>query len=288
VQHPGDERDHEEEDRGGDGQRDPFRSGLLSHGQTLISSVRLITVLYFSDPAVRQKLFDAVSSARKPLLVSGVRHGKAMRAPQFRDPFAGLEGAFGQTVDQLIVADDGTVEGMWRDPLGDLADALFPDDRAKAYAVSNGYALLRGREVLGVVKKHRSPQDDRWYLQELLASHFADIPTPPKAQRPGTQQAEGREEPPRPRGRRIEDEDTNPRARPPSPPPNSSGPDPYAVLGLSRGVSKDDAKKAFRALIAQYHPDKVSHLAPEFRELADRRTREILAAWELVEKEVGQ
>ncbi|MFL5320292.1 MAG: DnaJ family molecular chaperone [Myxococcaceae bacterium] len=256
----------------------------------------MITVLYFSDNTVRQRLFDAVSRASKPLLISGVRHGKGMRAPQFREPFAGLDSAFGHLVDQIVVADEGTAEGMWRDPLGDLADALFPDDRAKAYAAASGYALLQGRRVLGVVKKHASPADDRWFIQELLASEFSEIPTPPKAQRPGNAQPATTEPPPPrygrsarsespPPGRRIEDEDTNPRARPL--PASDKGPDPYAVLGLTRGVSKDDAKKAFRALIAQYHPDKVSHLAPEFKELADKRTREILAAWEIVEKEVG-
>ncbi|MFP2912182.1 J domain-containing protein, partial [Pyxidicoccus sp. 3LFB2] len=42
--------------------------------------------------------------------------------------------------------------------------------------------------------------------------------------------------------------------------------------------------QGLRALIAQYHPDKVAHLAPEFHELAERRTREILDAWEAIER----
>lgn len=55
------------------------------------------------------------------------------------------------------------------------------------------------------------------------------------------------------------------------------------MLGIARGTPLDEAERVFRALIAQYHPDKVSHLAPEFRELAARRTRETLAAWQVIE-----
>lgn len=60
--------------------------------------------------------------------------------------------------------------------------------------------------------------------------------------------------------------------------------DAWTVLGLTRDTPLDEARKAFRALITQYHPDKVAHLAPEFHELAERRTREILDAWDTVER----
>ncbi|MFP2930187.1 J domain-containing protein, partial [Pyxidicoccus sp. 3LG] len=82
-----------------------------------------------------------------------------------------------------------------------------------------------------------------------------------------------------------DDEATPPRGtRVPPPPPVPVGRDAWAVLGLSRDVSLDEARKVFRALVTQYHPDKVAHLAPEFHELAERRTREILEAWEEVER----
>ena len=52
------------------------------------------------------------------------------------------------------------------------------------------------------------------------------------------------------------------------------------VLALRLPVTAPEIRERYRALIAQYHPDKVSHLGPEVREVADRKTREILEAYE--------
>ncbi len=56
--------------------------------------------------------------------------------------------------------------------------------------------------------------------------------------------------------------------------------DPYEVLGLERSASQDEISIAYRRLAALYHPDKVSHLAPEIQTLANTRMREINAAYE--------
>ena len=56
--------------------------------------------------------------------------------------------------------------------------------------------------------------------------------------------------------------------------------DPYAVLGLDPGASREEVKAAYRRLVAQYHPDKVSHLGKEFQDLAHRRLIEIQRAYE--------
>lgn len=56
--------------------------------------------------------------------------------------------------------------------------------------------------------------------------------------------------------------------------------DPYAVLGLEPGASREEVKAAFRRLVAQYHPDKVSHLGKEFQDLAHRRLIEIQRAYQ--------
>jgi DnaJ-domain-containing protein 1 len=52
------------------------------------------------------------------------------------------------------------------------------------------------------------------------------------------------------------------------------------VLGLPHNFTAPEIKGRFRTLIASYHPDKVSHLGPELQEMADRKTREILEAYE--------
>ncbi|MCY1030529.1 DnaJ domain-containing protein [Corallococcus sp. BB11-1] len=263
------------------------------------------SVLYFSDKQVREKLFAFVDAAPGLLLVTGLRHGAAMtRPPQAREPFASLEALFGDVLAQVLVADEGTTEGMWRDPMGDLGDRLYPEDKKRAYAAATGYLLLQAGKPLTVVRKHGGPADDLWFLQEALSRLGPGIPPPDPAKRPGTRRPEAaprapprygpastREEPwPRSSGRGeapprsgSADDATPPRGRRAVPPPEAvepEGKDPWVVLGIARGTPKDEARKAFRALIAQYHPDKVAHLAPEFHTLAERRTREILDAWE--------
>jgi DnaJ like chaperone protein len=52
------------------------------------------------------------------------------------------------------------------------------------------------------------------------------------------------------------------------------------LLGLQRGASKADVKTAYRTKVKQYHPDRVSNLAPEFQELATRKTIGLRVAYE--------
>jgi DnaJ like chaperone protein len=56
--------------------------------------------------------------------------------------------------------------------------------------------------------------------------------------------------------------------------------DPYSVLGVGRDASSEQIKQAYRQLANQYHPDKVIHLGEEFRELAERRFKEIQEAYQ--------
>lgn len=58
----------------------------------------------------------------------------------------------------------------------------------------------------------------------------------------------------------------------------------YATLGLEKGASKDEIKKAYRTLSMQYHPDKVRHLGDEFRAVAENKMKEINAAYEYFKK----
>ena len=55
---------------------------------------------------------------------------------------------------------------------------------------------------------------------------------------------------------------------------------PYDVLGVEPDASISEIKEAFRQLVKMYHPDNVpQHLAPELRQLAEERTKEINEAY---------
>ena len=56
--------------------------------------------------------------------------------------------------------------------------------------------------------------------------------------------------------------------------------DAWAVLGLARGASSEEIKKAYRELAGKYHPDKVAHLGDEFKVLAEERFKKVQAAYE--------
>ena len=57
---------------------------------------------------------------------------------------------------------------------------------------------------------------------------------------------------------------------------------PYAVLGIGRDASDEDIQKAYKALANKYHPDKVQHLGEEFRELAEKRFKEIQRSYQIL------
>lgn len=61
----------------------------------------------------------------------------------------------------------------------------------------------------------------------------------------------------------------------------------YASLGLTRAPTQEELRAAFREKAQQYHPDKVASMAPEFREVAERKMREINAAYELLKEQAS-
>jgi len=56
----------------------------------------------------------------------------------------------------------------------------------------------------------------------------------------------------------------------------------YQLLGLERGATAEEVKRAFRREIARYHPDKVHHLGAEFQEIAATRAAELTEAYRVL------
>ena len=54
----------------------------------------------------------------------------------------------------------------------------------------------------------------------------------------------------------------------------------YETLGISPGATLKEIKTAYQKLVQQYHPDRVTDMGPELREVAEARTKEINAAYE--------
>lgn len=63
----------------------------------------------------------------------------------------------------------------------------------------------------------------------------------------------------------------------------------YAALGLTVDASAQEVKRAYRKLVSQYHPDKLSSqgLPDEMMELAKKRVREINAAYDQIKASTG-
>lgn len=68
---------------------------------------------------------------------------------------------------------------------------------------------------------------------------------------------------------------------------NPQGPDPYAVLGITRDADERIIKRAYRKLISEHHPDRLGDLPEEMRRRAETRASEINAAYERIKAERG-
>lgn len=68
-----------------------------------------------------------------------------------------------------------------------------------------------------------------------------------------------------------------------------TGPDPYKVLGVEADASEAEIKSAYRALMREHHPDRLTAqgLPPEMVELATKETQAINAAFDQIARTRG-
>ncbi len=93
---------------------------------------------------------------------------------------------------------------------------------------------------------------------------------------------------PGPTPRPVPAPEPEPRRAPAAPPPPDPF-DPYAVLGLGVGASREECVAAFRELAKRYHPDRFATLDDAFQRLAHDKFVELKRAYdELVGEETGR
>lgn len=61
----------------------------------------------------------------------------------------------------------------------------------------------------------------------------------------------------------------------------------YRILGVSADADNDEIRRAYKEMASKYHPDKVSHLGEEFRELANEKFQQINASYQEIRKARG-
>ncbi len=69
------------------------------------------------------------------------------------------------------------------------------------------------------------------------------------------------------------------RSTPPAPSPRPSNRPPHEVLGIERGASDEEIRKAYKQLARRYHPDAVVNETAEVQAVATRRFREVNEAF---------
>jgi DnaJ-class molecular chaperone len=59
--------------------------------------------------------------------------------------------------------------------------------------------------------------------------------------------------------------------------------DPYKILNLDKKTTKKELTFAYRKMVKMYHPDKIAGLAPEYREIAERKMKLINSAYKTLQ-----
>jgi DnaJ like chaperone protein len=55
----------------------------------------------------------------------------------------------------------------------------------------------------------------------------------------------------------------------------------YRILGVRENSTREEIVAAYKKMISQYHPDKVAQMGPDIRAVAEAKTKQINAAYDL-------
>ncbi|MDF1571323.1 MAG: TerB family tellurite resistance protein [Bacteroidales bacterium] len=61
----------------------------------------------------------------------------------------------------------------------------------------------------------------------------------------------------------------------------------YKILEIDTTAANEEVKKAYRRMAMKYHPDKVSHLGDDFKQVAQEKFRKVKDAYDNIKKERG-
>jgi DnaJ like chaperone protein len=61
----------------------------------------------------------------------------------------------------------------------------------------------------------------------------------------------------------------------------------YKILEIEPTASDEEVKTAYRRMAMKYHPDKVSHLGEDFKQVAHEKFKKVQSAYEEIKKERG-
>ena len=61
----------------------------------------------------------------------------------------------------------------------------------------------------------------------------------------------------------------------------------YTILEINSTVKDNEVKRAYRKMANKYHPDKVAHLGPDLRKIAEEKFKAVNNAYQTIKKERG-
>ena len=59
----------------------------------------------------------------------------------------------------------------------------------------------------------------------------------------------------------------------------------YSILEINPNSTDDEVKKAYRKMAIKYHPDKVSHLGNELKNIAEEKFKSVNDEYQNIKKE---